>query len=262
MIDYSEKMEKSIALIREYALLADKYGGYTVAFSGGKDSQVLLDLFKKSGVKYKAVYNVTTNDPPENVYFIRNNYPEVEFLHPKKTFFQLIESKKMLPTMKKRFCCDKLKEYSGKGFVAVGVRREESTKRALYDNISFSSGKNRKFDEKRMRKNRKVFVCPILEWTEVEIWQYIEQNNIPVNPCYDHSGRVGCLFCPYASTRALLYYARNYPRYYKLLLRSIGRIMEKGYMQEFQPLTPQQVFEWWISKQNAKMYFSQLKLDL
>lgn len=260
-MELQRKVEYSIAFIRRYAPLADKFGGYTVAFSGGKDSQVMLDLFKKSGVNYHAVYNVTTNDPPENVYFIRKNYPEVEFLHPELTFLQLIEKKKMLPTMNKRFCCDKLKEYSGKGFVAIGVRREESAKRALYDNVFFS-GKNRKFDEKRMRKNRKVLVCPILEWKELDIWQYIEQNNIPVNPCYEHSGRVGCLFCPYASARALVYNSKTYHRYYHLLLRSIGRIIEKGYMREFRPLTPQQVFEWWISKQNAKMYFSQLKLDL
>lgn len=261
-MELKRKVEDSIAFIRRYAPLAAKFGGYTVAFSGGKDSQVMLDLFKKSGVNYHAFYNVTTNDPPENVYFIRKNYPEVEFLHPEKTFFQLIEQKKMLPTMKKRFCCNKLKEYSGKGLVAVGVRREESEKRAAYDNISFSSKKNRKFDEKRMRNNRKVLVRPILEWTEVDIWQYIEENNIPVNPCYEHSGRVGCLFCPYASTRTLVYYSKIYPRYYHLLIRSIGRILEKGYLKEFQPLTPQQVFEWWISKRNAKMYFSQLKLDL
>lgn len=261
-MELERKTESSIAFIRRYASLADKFGGYTVAFSGGKDSQVMLDLFKKSGVNYHAVYNVTTNDPPENVYFIRKNYQEVEFLHPKKTFLQLIEQKKMLPTMKVRFCCDRLKEYSGKGVVAIGVRREESAKRALYDNIVFSSKKNRKFDEKKMRKNRKVLIYPILEWTEVDIWQYIQQNNLPVNPCYENSGRVGCLYCPYASTRALLYYSKIYPRYYSLLMRSIARILEKGYMREFQPLTPQQVFEWWISKQNARIFFSQLKLDL
>lgn len=91
---YRDKIISSINLIKEYAPVADKYGGYKVMFSGGKDSQVMLDLFLKSGVNYSAYYNVTTNDPPENVYFIRKNYPGVIFILPKQTFLQLIEKKR------------------------------------------------------------------------------------------------------------------------------------------------------------------------
>lgn len=123
-------------------------------FSGGKDSQVMLDLFRRAGVNYHAYYCVTTNDPPENVYFIRKNYPDVTFVHPKRTFLQLIEDKGMLPTRQIRFCCEKLKENHGKGFVATGVRREESTKRKYYKPIEFQSRNKqaRVFNEHKMRK--------------------------------------------------------------------------------------------------------------
>lgn len=124
----TEKEKQSIALIRQYAPYADKFGGYKVAFSGGKDSQVMLDLFKKSGVQHTAFYSVTTIDPPENVYFIRKNYLEVEFVLPRLNFYQLMIKKKAIPCMNMRFCCSELKEKTFKGWVATGVRKEESRK--------------------------------------------------------------------------------------------------------------------------------------
>jgi phosphoadenosine phosphosulfate reductase len=61
----TEKEKQSIELIRKGEKLALSMNpeGYFVGFSGGKDSQVLLELVKRAGVKYKAYYNVTTNDP-------------------------------------------------------------------------------------------------------------------------------------------------------------------------------------------------------
>ena len=48
--------------------------GYYLAFSGGKDSCVCYELCKMAGVKFTAHYHVTTVDPPELVYFIREYY--------------------------------------------------------------------------------------------------------------------------------------------------------------------------------------------
>ena len=66
-----EKIEYSLNLIKKAEKLALKLSdkGFYVGFSGGKDSQVALDLVKRAGVKFEAYYNVTTIDPPENVYF-------------------------------------------------------------------------------------------------------------------------------------------------------------------------------------------------
>ena len=247
------KIIQSIEFIKKYAPIADKYGGYHVMFSGGKDSQVLLDLFKRSGVKYKAYYNVTTNDPPENIYFIRNQYPEVLFQHPKTTLLKLIEKKGILPTMTRRFCCKELKEKRYKGFVATGVRKEESYKRRNYQPIVFNN--NNPFDEKRMRKNRQVQIRPILEWTEYEIWSYIEENNIPVNPCYEENNRVGCMLCPYASRKERMRNFERYPILKRNLIKTIQKCMDNGKFNKFKD--PDEVIDWWLSKLNVKDYFEQ-----
>ena len=62
--------------------------GYYVAFSGGKDSQVILDLVKRSGVKYDAHMNITSVDPPELTQFVKEHYPDVMRHRPKLTMFQ------------------------------------------------------------------------------------------------------------------------------------------------------------------------------
>ena len=91
----------------------DEYGvdGVYVSFSGGKDSQVVLELVKMARVKYRAVYNVTTNDPADNVRFIKSKYPDVEFSVPKESLLQMIQ-RKGVPTMFNRWCCAILKEKS------------------------------------------------------------------------------------------------------------------------------------------------------
>jgi len=87
--------------------------GLYVAFSGGKDSIVILDLVRRSGVKHDAHFNFTTVDPPEMLKFIRDNYPDVAWERPKKTMWQLIEKSMMPPTQLIRYCCVELKERGG-----------------------------------------------------------------------------------------------------------------------------------------------------
>lgn len=62
--------------------------GYDVQFSGGKDSCVVYDLVKRAGVKYRVNYCQTTVDPPELVRFIKEQYPEVTWIRPKKTMWE------------------------------------------------------------------------------------------------------------------------------------------------------------------------------
>ena len=92
--------------------------GYYLAFSGGKDSQVIYHLAKEAAVKFDAHYNVTGIDPPELIYFMRKKYPDVIRDMYEKSMFQLIEEKG-LPTRLKRFCCEALKEHGGEGRICI-----------------------------------------------------------------------------------------------------------------------------------------------
>ncbi|KAA6324379.1 hypothetical protein EZS27_026287 [termite gut metagenome] len=122
-------VQRSISLIQKLATAEP----YNLGFSGGKDSVVILDLAKRAGVKFNAIYAITTIDPPGTTSFIKKNYPEVNIIRPEKTFFQIVEEKG-LPSRTRRFCCEKLKEKYGIGNRSIeGMRKEESPKRELYE---------------------------------------------------------------------------------------------------------------------------------
>ena len=110
-IEIEDKVQIAIERIKHF----EPEEGYYVAFSGGKDSIVILDLVKRAKVKYDAHYNLTTVDPPELVYFIREKHPEITVDMPAKTMWQLIEENGVPPTMIMRYCCTALKERGGGG---------------------------------------------------------------------------------------------------------------------------------------------------
>lgn len=277
-MNLQQKIDHSIALIRKaekLALTMQPDTGFHVGFSGGKDSQVVLELVKMASVKYRAVYNVTTNDPADNVRFIKHHYPDVEFCIPEKSYFQLI-SKKGVPTMFHRWCCALFKETAGVGCVVLtGVRKEESRKRAAYEEVdkwSRSKDKRENVDLDKMEANEfrcvggkdKFMVYPILEWTEKDVWDFIALRGLPVNTCYKTYKRVGCVFCPFSKAKYIREYCKTHPKLKVAFIHAIERYMERESDRQKLP-SAEDYFEWWLSHEALDTYIAkkrQLKMEI
>lgn len=72
-----EKVDVAIQRIKTF----EPKDGYFVAYSGGKDSTVLLELVRRAGVKHDVHYSVTTVDPPELVRFIISQFDTVVYAY-------------------------------------------------------------------------------------------------------------------------------------------------------------------------------------
>lgn len=258
---------------------------YHLAYSGGKDSDVILYLAKKAGVNFNAVHNLTTVDAPETVYYIRSK-PDVLIEYPKYSMWQLIIKHKTPPTRLFRYYCEELKEKSGKGKkVITGVRKAESRSRALKQGIVTFTKSNKKMKEyvndvdivqntlhgimilnyenaeaHRMVENcyrtSKTLINPIIDWDDDFLWWYIRKENIEINPLYENScNRIGCIGCPMSGKNRYKEFAR-YPKYKEAYIRTFDKMLkhrkECGNKNVMGWKTGKDVFDWWLEDENIK----------
>ncbi len=240
--------------------------GYFLAFSGGKDSQCIYHLAKMAGVKFEAHYHVTSVDPPELIYFIRENYPDVIFDVPhdengkRISMWSLIPQKRMPPTRIARFCCEKLKETNGDGrMVVTGVRWAESANRKANQGIVNIKGKpkttqaradalgasyninksgglvlnedndaNRRLAEFCYR-TQKMLLNPIVDWADDEVWEFLNEIvKVPHCCLYDEGyTRIGCIGCPMAGAAGQKAQFERYPKFRGLYIRAFDRMIEQ-----------------------------------
>ncbi|MCF2708160.1 phosphoadenosine phosphosulfate reductase domain-containing protein [Bacteroides pyogenes] len=103
----------------------------------------------------------------------------------------------------------------------------------------------------------KVAISPIFDWTDNDVWGFIKGNNMPYCDLYDKGfHRIGCLFCPMASPKEKRRELEMFPRVAeKVYIRAIREVMEQyGNYDKFD--SPEQVFQWWVSGENADTWLA------
>jgi len=211
--------------------------GYWVAYSGGKDSDTILDLVRRSGCKYDAHHSLTTADPPEVVRHIKEQ-PDVEIQRPKRTMWELIKYNGMPPRRNARYCCKTQKESGGSGRIVVtGIRRAESAQRS-----------KRKMVEACYRDMTKRYLNVIIDWTTTDVWEYIRSRSIKYCSLYDEGfKRIGCILCP--MNREVDLHLKRWPR----LCRAWERAVKATYNPEKTGFaSAEEYWQWWL-KRDGKM---------
>ena len=213
--ELEKKVEQAVKLLQVCYKAAGE--PLELAYSGGKDSDVILELAKISCIEYRAIYKNTTIDPPGTIKHAKEN--GVEIRRPKETFFSLM-NRRGYPNRFARFCCSVLKEYKILDNCVIGIRKCESVKRA------------KRYTEPTecriygSKKNHVNAIYPILDWSDEDELEFIKERGIKLHPLYyredgsvDITRRLGCMCCPLKYYKARLAEFKAYPGMVKAYIR-------------------------------------------
>ena len=214
----SELESESIYILRE---AFKKFKRLAMLWSIGKDSTVMLWLARKAffgGVPFPLVHVDTSYKIPEMIEF-RDRIAREWDLN-----LVVGQNKKALAEgmnheVGRLTCCEALKtrglqmimEQEGYTALILGIRRDEEGTRAK-ERFFSPRDKNFQWDfrdqppelwdqyKTTFAEGTHIRIHPLLHWTELNVWEYIERENIPTIPLYfAQKGRryrsLGCAPC-------------------------------------------------------------------
>lgn len=197
----------------------------------------------------------------------------MELIKPKDSIYHIAVEKSLLPTQRVRWCCEAYKENAGAGKVTlIGIRHQESTRRAKRNEVEISSRKFsgtfegfEQYREDKLSKQRRpkkginitnatgertvgcisgkesLLISPIIHWTERDVWEFLNKV-CRVQHCslYDEGRRrIGCICCPMSNHRSKYQDIQRWPHVKRNWIKAIiairrgGGIAKRNY--RFQP---------------------------
>ncbi|HPH53001.1 MAG TPA: phosphoadenosine phosphosulfate reductase family protein [Bacteroidales bacterium] len=204
-----------------YVEYMDRVDVFYVAFSGGKDSIVVLDLVQRAlpHNKFKVLFGDTGMEFPDTYKIVDQTKlcceeAGIEFLRSESDFAPEFTWRHFgPPAQTMRWCCSVhktapqillLREYTEnpnfRGMAFTGIRGDESASRSEYEGISHG------------KKVQGQYSChPILEWNSAELFAYIYDRGLLINDAYKKgNSRAGCLVCPLAASKNMYFKEQAY----------------------------------------------------
>ncbi len=178
--------------------------GLTLATSFQAEGMVLLDMCHRMKLPVRVV-TLDTGRLPEETYrhidHVRSHYGiQVEIVAPRASeiarlvrlagpnlFYASLEGR--------RRCCNARKVEPMRRALAKtpawlsGLRRDQTPTRDVLNKIEVDRVTTRS-------QGGLIKICPLLDWTEEQVWDYIRERRVPYHPLYDRGYRtIGCAPC-------------------------------------------------------------------
>jgi len=221
-------MKSKVALSEKILQKYKNWNGKYVLFSGGKDSLVVLDLaYKCWGDNFKVIYiEITGNTHPKCNKYVRKTVDEygLELIHLKydRDFFDMLMELGYPSVLwsGSRWCLRKFKntplaKFSKNSTInlsVAGVKQGDSIRRRMWIKKNVIDGRVINTYSKLYGK---VQLHPIYNWNNKDVWNYIKQNNLPLNPLYKEiDGAGNCIICPAMKEREFLAVMQKCPEFF------------------------------------------------
>lgn len=115
--------------------------------------------------------------------------------------------------------------------------------------LSMDSDEDRRTFETCQLKGKRI--CnPIVDWSDDDVWDYLQAERVDVNPLYAEGWRrVGCVGCPMAGKHRHEDFAR-WPKYKTMYLHAFDRMLkareDAGRGNKVWGDTAEDVMHWWM----------------